>query len=212
MNLRMRQRQPGGAGVIKGRLGSIGNHPGAIISNNCDFCNCYGQKSYGPGYTNKVPVRARLKASRYAYRAGFGDSGTTGAPRAPCRRFFCARRSSTAGGAGRPSGLPVHQWPVRQPRIIRHLFRLATVSGGSNRNTGATPMSTPIRGEIRPTQSRLRQIAGSVITAGDAVHAISEIPLLDGKATVNRLESVIELLCDAAVELGGIVEGLREVE
>jgi len=162
MNLRMRQRQPGGAGVIKGRQGGMGNHPGAIISNHCDFCNCYGQKSYGWWYSNKVPVRARLKASRYAYRAGFGDSEGLGAPRAPRRRYFFARRFSMAGGAGRPSGLPV-LIPVRQPRITRHPNRLATVSGGPAILIRTIAMNHQAKGEIRPNSTPTRPQATALV-------------------------------------------------
>lgn len=192
---------------------AVPRHPAGVamicqsISNPPVFCAFRPAKS-----DNGAAHRCgRVSLSQFANWAGFGDSEGLGAPRAPRRRFFCARRSSTAGGAGRPSGLPV-LIPVRQPRIIRHLYRLATVSGGPAILIRTITMNHQTTGEIRPTQSRIRNIAGSVITAADALHAISEIQFLDGAATVTRLEAIIEILCDAAVDLGGIVEGLREVE
>jgi hypothetical protein len=163
MNLRMRQRQPGGAGVIKGRLGSIGNHPGAIISNNCDFCNCYGQKSYGPGYTNKVPTRGKLKPE-------FGDSKTQRRTTRPTSALFLRPAIFDGRWCGETFGSAGSFVPVRQPRITRHPNRLATVSGGSEIHKGAVPMKTPSKGttpEIRPNSTpTLPQITALVRDCG----------------------------------------------
>ncbi|MGI2326012.1 MULTISPECIES: hypothetical protein [unclassified Methylococcus] len=67
-------------------------------------------------------------------------------------------------------------------------------------------MNHPTLGELRP-QSVLSRLAARVHSAQALLELAAESPKF---ASAERLEVVIDTLCDAAVDLGGIVEGLRE--
>lgn len=75
-------------------------------------------------------------------------------------------------------------------------------------------MNHPTLGELRPHSPQyLSRLAAKTIAAGDLLFVIAEEPpgISPGYGCADRLETVIEMLCDVAVDLCGIVEGLREV-
>lgn len=72
-------------------------------------------------------------------------------------------------------------------------------------------MNTPIQGTVPKIRlnTHLRQLAGKAQSAADLLWLAAVTPHADA-VSVERFEVIIDLLCDVAVELGGIVEGLRE--
>lgn len=180
---------------------------GLIISKAPVFGKVCPRKSYYQPWR----TTAKLLLSHGAPWAGIGVPGALGAQAPHRRRFFIADEISMAGCAARPKGRPVPK--ARYANAVQSVSKLIGVSrDGSFASFRSHTMNHPTLGELRPIPSKLSQLAAKIIAAGDLLFVIAEEPpgISPDYGRADRLEAVIEMLCDVAVELGDVVAGLRE--
>lgn len=176
------------------------------------FGNVSPPKSYYPSFSTPD----KLLLSPCAHGAGRRNPEITGAHRAVDRRFFMPICFPWRAVRGTVRPWPVTQWPVSYPRAVRHPIAVGSDGDGSNLNTGAVPMNTPIQGtppEFRPNFTPTPALVGELIRVAVAVDAASCLldlairrPDQAENISAARLDVILDALIDASNWLTAAIE------